>query len=210
MKLHRKEDWKEEETEEIEYEPTTVREILTEMKNISELILDLAYSALVLESSEIAEEVRYLEARMDTLNHMIRLNTMIAARTIEDAEALVGILQVASSAEKISNAAGDIVNLLNTIPGISSYMDRLLRRTDERIFTLMIPEGSPLHRKTIEGINVEKETGLRVLAIRRGTRWIYGPDDTQRFYSKDMLILRGVDNGFERFRDFAYGKILHL
>jgi len=210
MKLHRKENWKEEETEEIEYEPKTVREILTEMKDISELILDLAYSALVLGSQEIADEVRFLEARMDTLNHLIRLNTMVAARTIEDAEALVGILQVAASAEKISNAAGDIVNLLNTIPGVSSYVDLLLRETDERIFTLTIPKESPLNGKTIDDFDIEKETGLRILAIRRRKRWIYGPEDNQRLYSGDTLILRGVDEGFERLRAFAGGEIEHL
>ena len=210
MKLHRKENWRDEELEEIEYEPKTVKEILTEMKDISELILDLAYSALVLGSQEIADEVRYLEARMDTLNHLIRLNTMVAARTIEDAEGLVGILQVASSAEKISNAAGDIVNLLNTIPEVQDYVTDLLKGTDERIFTLAIPEKSPLHRKTIDDFDIEKETGIKVLAIRRGERWIFGPDDDQTLFSEDMLILRGVDEGFVRLGELAQGRIRHL
>ncbi len=207
MKLHKKENWKDEELEEIEYEPKTVKEILTEMKDISELILDLAYSALVLDSQEIADEVRYLEARMDTLNHMIRLNTMVASRTIDDAEDLVGILQVASSAEKISNAAGDIVNLLNSIPEVGKYVTNLLKETEERIFTLAIPQESPLHRKTIEDFDIEKETGLRILALRRGKRWIYGPEDDQMLFSSDMLIMRGVDEGYIRLRDLSYGRI---
>lgn len=210
MKLHRKENWKDEELEEIEYEPKTVKEILTEMKDISELILDLAYSALVLGSQEIADEVRYLEARMDTLNHMIRLNTMVASRTIDDAEDLVGILQVASSAEKISNAAGDIVNLLNSIPEVGKYVTNLLKETEERIFTLAIPQDSPLNRKTIEDFDIEKETGLRILALRRGKRWIYGPEDDQMLFSSDMLIMRGVDEGYIRFRDLSFGRIESL
>ena len=36
------------EFEEVEYEPLTVLEILTEMKDLSELMVDLSYSALVL------------------------------------------------------------------------------------------------------------------------------------------------------------------
>ncbi len=210
MKLHKKENWKDEELEEIEYEPKSVKEILTEMKDISELILDLAYSALVLGDLEIADEVRFLEARMDTLNHMIRLQTMIAARTIEDAEDLVGILQVASSAEKISNAAGDIAGILETIPEIRKYAITLFKETDEHILTLAIPSVSPLHRRTIEEFDIEKETGLRIIAIRREKRWIYGPDDDQTIFSGDMLILRGVDEGLPRLKGLAEGKVDHL
>lgn len=210
MKLHRRENWKDEELEEIEYEPKTVKEILTEMKDISELILDLAYSALVLGNLEIADEVRFLEARMDTLNHRIRLQTMVAARTIDDAEDLVGILQVAASAEKISNAAGDIAGILERIPEIKNYAVTLFKEADEHILTLAIPENSPLHRKTIDGFDIEKETGLRIIAIRREKRWIYGPDDEQTLFSGDMLILRGVEEALPRLRELAEGKVDHL
>jgi uncharacterized protein with PhoU and TrkA domain len=210
MKLHRKENWKDEELEEIEYEPKTVKEILTEMKDISELILDLAYSSLVLGSLEIADEVRFLEARMDTLNHRIRLQTMVAARTIDDAEDLVGILQVASSAEKISNAAGDIASILEKIPEIKSYAITLFKKTDEHILTLAIPDHSPIHRRSIQEFKIEKETGLRIIAIRRDKRWIYGPEGDQLIFKGDMLILRGVDEGLIRLKQLAEGKLTHL
>ena len=210
MKFFKKDNWKDEELEEIEYEPKTVKEILTEMKNISELILDLAYSALVLGDMEIADEVRYLEAHMDTLNHKIRLNTMVAARTVEDAEDLVGILQVASSAEKISNAAGDIVHIMKTIPEIRSYAITIFQETDERISTLLIPENSPLNNRQIRDFLIEKETGARILAIRRGKRWIFGPDGDQTLSDGDILILRGVDEGFVRLADLAKGKTQSL
>ena len=210
MKFHKKENWKDEELEEIEYEPTTVKEILTEMKDISELILDLAYSSLILGDLEIADEVRYLEARMDTLNHRIRLQTMVAARTIEDAEDLVGILQVASSAEKISNAAGDIASILEKIPDIKNYAVTLFREADERILTLQIPEQSPMNRKTIQKLDIELETGLRVVAIRRDRRYIYGPEGDQILFSKDMLILRGVEEGLQHLIQLAEGKVDHL
>ena len=53
-----KEKWKKEEFSELEYEPTPVKELLTEMKDISELIIDLAYSAVLFDNEEIAEEVK--------------------------------------------------------------------------------------------------------------------------------------------------------
>ena len=115
-RLQRTPHWKKEEFTEIEYEPTSVKELLTEMKDISELIIDLAYSALLFNSTEIAEEVKFLEVRMDKMNYDIRIMAMMAARTKEDAEQLSGILQIAQAAEKISNTAGDIILLMKLKP----------------------------------------------------------------------------------------------
>ena len=43
----------------------TVRELLTEMKDTSEVIIDLAYASLMYNSSTMAEKVRGLEDDMD-------------------------------------------------------------------------------------------------------------------------------------------------
>ena len=63
-----KEKWKKEEFSELEYEPVTVKELLTEMKDISELIIDLAYSAVLFNTEDIAEEVKYLEVRISRIS----------------------------------------------------------------------------------------------------------------------------------------------
>ncbi|RLF78739.1 potassium channel protein, partial [Thermococci archaeon] len=53
-----------EEFEEFEYQPKSVKEIFIEMKNIVELMVDLAYTAILFGDKEIAEEVLDLEERM--------------------------------------------------------------------------------------------------------------------------------------------------
>ena len=50
--------WRQVEFEEVEYKALSIKDILTEMKNISELIIDLAYSSLSVQDEEIAEEVK--------------------------------------------------------------------------------------------------------------------------------------------------------
>ena len=45
------------ETNKVEYKPITVRNALTEMKDLSEIMIDLAYSAALFHSHELAEEV---------------------------------------------------------------------------------------------------------------------------------------------------------
>ena len=197
--------WKKEEFSEIEYEPTTVKDLMTEMKNISELIIDLAYSAVLFDSEEIAEEVKYLEVRMDKLNYDIRIMAMMGARTKEDAEQLAGILQVAQASEKISNTAGDIVLLLKdkNRPTLS----RILNKADEKIFRVKISSNSEACNKNIGKLKIESETGMRIIAIRRNDFWIYNPQSDVVLKANDWLISRGSDEGYNDLDKFLKGKL---
>jgi uncharacterized protein with PhoU and TrkA domain len=186
--------------------PRTVREMLTEMKDTSEVIVDLAYAALVFDSQEMAEEVQHLERRMDTLLYNIRIKAMLSARTKRDAEQLAGLLQVASSAEVISNAAGDNVNLLRHDSDKRPFLPIVLKEAEERIKSLTLAERSDMVNRTIEEMGVESETGMRIIALKRGKRWIYGPEANNRLKAGDLIIVRGTENGFEVLRSYASGE----
>jgi len=190
----------------IENVPKTVRELLTEMKDISEVIVDLAYAALMFDSAEIAEEVRYLEDQMDTLNYEIRIKAMLASRTLEDAIQLSGLLQVAAAAEAISNAAGDIVKLLDVDIEKRPFLSFVLKDAEEKIRMLTLSERSDMAGGTIGELSVESETGMRIIAIKRGKRWIYDPEDDTRLKGGDILIVRGTQDGFETLRRFTSGR----
>ncbi|NIP35104.1 MAG: potassium transporter TrkA, partial [Thermoplasmata archaeon] len=73
---------------------------------------DLAYSTVIFDSDEFLEEVLQLEERLDQLLYQVRIQIMMATRTREDAEELIGILQVATAAEQIGNAAEEIARLV--------------------------------------------------------------------------------------------------
>jgi len=197
--------WKKEEFSEIEYEPTTVKDLMTEMKNISELIIDLAYSAVLFDSEEIAEEVKYLEVRMDKLNYDIRIMAMMGARTKEDAEQLAGILQVAQASEKISNTAGDIVLLIKDKN--RPILSRILNNADEKIFRVKISSNSEACDKNIGELKIESETGMRIIAIRRNDFWIYNPQSDVILKADDWLISRGSDEGYVDLDKFLKGKL---
>jgi len=201
-----KEQWKKEEFEELEYKPTPVKELLTEMKDISELIIDLAYSSVLFDNQEMAEEVKLLEVRMDKLNYDIRMNAMLAARTKEDAEQLAGILQVAEAAETISNTAGDIVKLLKE-EKTGPILPKILKKADEQLFRIKVSNESNACDKLIGELNIETETGMRIIAIRRGDFWIYNPDSKTMIRPDDWLITRGTDDGFKDLSKFLQGKM---
>ncbi len=203
-RLQRTPKWKKEEFSELEYEPTTVKDLLTEMKDMSELIIDLAYSAVLFDNEEIAEEVKFLEVRMDKLNYDIRMMAMMAARTKEDAEQLAGILQVAEAAESISNAAGDIVLMLKdkTRP----ILPRILSKADEKLFRIGVSSNSKACGQKIGDLRVESETGMRIIAIRRDDCWIYNPQSDTSIQADDWLIIRGTDEGYEDLSKFLKGE----
>lgn len=188
-----------------EEENLTVRELLTEMKDISEVIVDLAYASLLFDSNEIGDEVKHLESKMDVLNYEIRSRTMLASRTREDAIQLSGLLQIAESAAAISKAAGDIVGIREINPRNSPFLSFVLRDAEEKILPLTIRK-SDMSGKSIDELSVEAETGMRIIAIKRDIRWIYDPEGDTRLKENDMIIVRGTEDGFYRLRRFANGE----
>ena len=205
-RLQRTPKWKKEEFTEIEYEPTPVKELLTEMKDISELIIDLAYSSALFDNQDIAEEVKFLDVRMDKLNYDIRMMAMMAARTKEDAEELAGILQVAEAAETISNAAGDIVSLLSK-EKTGPILPKILKEADEQLFRIKVSKESKACNQKIGDLKVESETGMRIIAIRRNESWIYNPQSDTSLQADDWLITRGTEEGFKDISKFLLGKM---
>lgn len=198
------------EHEEIEYEPVSVKDLLTEMKDISELIVDLAYSAIVLDNKEISEEVHDLEARMATLQYHTRLQAMMASRTRDDAEQLAGILQVAAAANRIASAAADIAALTESSKDLKASVPRLLKEADESLTRLRISDDSNAVGTAIGDAGIETETGNRVIAVRRNRTWIYGPGRKFVLKAGDTLICRGRAGGAERLKAWLSGKEAEL
>ncbi len=121
------------EPEKIEYKPISVREALTEMKDLSEVMIDLAYSAALFHSRELAEEVLELEKRVDYLAYMLDMNAMLAARDAEDAEALIGVANVAAATNKISDAAADIATIVLKEIGIHPIVREAFEKVEEQL-----------------------------------------------------------------------------
>ena len=179
------------------------KDMLVDMKDISGSMLDLAYSAVLYSNPEIAKEVFKLEEKMHSLLYKLRISTMLGARNLEDAIEFAGILQIASAAEKISNAAGDIAKIATSVD-ITGYLDR--EDFEEAVLNVKIRPTSILKGKTLKGLKLETEAGMRVLAIKRGSKWIYSPDKDERLLLDDLVITSGPTEGIPAFCKMATGK----
>ena len=174
-----------------------VKDILIEMKDTSELMVDLAYSALLTNSKEIAEEVTDLEKEMDDLEYEIVAKLMLSARTPEDSADLSGILRVALATENISDSAEDIANVIIRGIGDHPIYQSVLSETEEQVVKLKINENSELISKTLGGVRMSSNTGCYIRAIKRGSAWIYNPNKDTKLFEGDLMIASGSESAVE-------------
>ncbi|UZE92108.1 MAG: potassium channel protein [Methanosarcinales archaeon] len=192
-------------TEEIEYEPQGMKNLLKHMKDISELMVDLAYSAVLYDSKDIAEEVLRLEEEMDVMSYHARITAMLGARRIEEAEELSGVLQIASAAGKISNAAGDIANIVLRELGLPPELKIAIPSAEETVTRVRISEKSSLTGKTLGEFKLETKTGMVVIALRRNAEWVYDPNKKTAMEAGDVLFAKGPDEGVAMLCKLATG-----
>ncbi|MHA1131433.1 MAG: potassium channel family protein [Candidatus Helarchaeota archaeon] len=177
----------------IKYKPVPIRELLTEMKNISELMIDLSYSAVFFQNKEIAEEVQHLEGIMHNLTFLVEMNTMLAVRDAEDARTFEPIIRLAYMTDKISDAAADIAGIIIRNMGLHPSLQKIIQVSKEPLIRVEVSKKSFFVNKTIGELKIRTKTGSDILAIRRGKedRWIYDPQINTKIKAGDVLIARG-------------------
>jgi len=198
------------ESDKIEYRPISVREALTEMKDLSEIMIDLAYSAALFNSHELAEEVLELEKRVDYLAYIIDMNTMLAARDAEDAKHLTAVITVAAATNKISDAAADIASIVLKEIGIHPIVRKAFEQVEERLARAIVKPNSILVKKKLGDLELAAKIGVDVIAIRRHLEWIIDPSEGERILEGDVLIARGAPHGVDELKALAAGEIKEM
>ncbi len=197
--------------EKIAYKPIPVRELLVEMKNLSELMIDLAYSAALFNDKELAEDVLELEGRIDNLGYLLGIELMIASRgDPKDAEALIGVSTVAAATDKISDAAADIAAIVTRNIGVHPIVSSIFEKVEERLMKATVKEGSIIIGKKIGKLDLAARMGIDIIAIRRNKDWVINPKGTERIFIGDILITRGAPLGTKEFKDLAEGNTKQL
>jgi uncharacterized protein with PhoU and TrkA domain len=189
-----------------EYRPAPVRETLIQMKDISELMIDLAYSAALFNNRELAEEVMALEAKVDDLVYLLNMNLMLAARDRYDAETLAGVAKVGSLTNAISDAAADIASLVIRGIEVHPVVREVFQRAEEHLARVVLSEDSILAGKTVDDLDLAAEVGVDIIAIRRGVHWHINPDK-EILVPDDVLVARGTDEGLKILVKAARGEV---
>jgi len=189
-----------ESTDEPQIEEMSPEELLVEMKDTSELMVDLAYSALLYDNSEIAEEIAELEEKIDMMNRV--LQRKITDRTIQtkDVNRALAYIRLGGSLEMIADAAFDIANVVMRDVDPHPVLQMSVQDSDAVVTRLKISESSILNGKTIGDLRIAENTGMWINAIKRGRNWIYGPESGTLLNAGDVIFATGPIEGEEYLR----------
>jgi uncharacterized protein with PhoU and TrkA domain len=183
-------------------------DVLVEMKNISEVAVGLAYSALLFYDQSLAAEVNHLEDRLDEMRERLEVWVLRAAAEQIDPSPLRGLLHLGSAAEQLGDSAQQMVWLVEQGEEMHPVLGLALGDSDEVIARVPVGAGSSLEGKTLREAKLELETGTYLLAVRRAGRYIYRPRGLVRLEAGDELIAIGPDDGRDRLAELAGFRVL--
>jgi uncharacterized protein with PhoU and TrkA domain len=177
--------------------------MLSEAKDTSELMVDLAYAALFFGDAGMADEVHELEELLSDLAHAMREVCVLAARSPRDAEEMSSVLHVLSAIERMGNAAVDIARIVTHRLGIPAALVADLAAAEEVSHRVRVRPDALLAHRSLASVSLPTEVGMRVVAIRRGKEWVIDPDGDEVLLPEDVLILRGPPGGIAELRVLA-------
>jgi uncharacterized protein with PhoU and TrkA domain len=172
-------------------------DILVEMKDLGEAAVGLAYSSILFNNRSLAAEVGALEARSDVLEDELESWVLRAAPEARNVDELRGLIRLASASESICDAARDMTWYVEHGESLHPVVQMALEETEETSADTVVQPGSPADGRSLKELQVETETGMFVLGIQRGTRWIYRPRGTFVLHAGDRLISVGPEEGEE-------------
>ncbi|MGI6009571.1 MAG: potassium channel family protein [Methanomethylophilus sp.] len=183
-----------------------IAEMLTELKDTSEMMIDLAYSSLLYDNTEIAEEVIALSNSLDglyerTQDEIIKSSQNSpgeVARAIVTVTLMDRIMDLAHAAESIA----DVV-----LRGLAEHpvLAMSIRESDTTMCLAKVADDSVLAGKTFGEVSLSTVSGMFVIAVRRGDDYIFGPGEDTKMEAGDILIARGPEESVSYFKDIADG-----
>ncbi len=172
-------------------------DVLVEMKDISEVAVGLAYSAILFSDRSLAAEVAHLEDRIDEMREHLEVWILRAATEMLDPSSLRGLLRLGGAAEEIGDAAQQLVWLIERDEEMHPILQISLGESDEVVVRMPVAEDSAFANKKLKDARLEIETGFFLLAIRRSSRYFYRPRSNIEILAGDELIAIGPGEGRE-------------
>ncbi len=169
---------------------------LAELKDTSELMMDLAYSSLLLNSRELAEEVQELEEYMDKLHTEFELLVLSCGFKPRESKDFLGLIRLGVVTEMIADAAAEMAEVVLRELKPHPIITLAIREAEETVTRLQVSDKSSLVGKTLREAQIPEETGMWILAIRRDGKWVR-PKPSTIIKPGDFLIAAGYAEGEE-------------
>lgn len=176
-----------------------------ELKDTSEMMMDLAYSALLMNSRHLAEEVLMLEEKIDNLHTEFELLVLSSRGEAEEARGVLGLIRMGVVTERIADAASEIAEVVLRSGEPHPVLSLMIQDAEETVERVTVSQNSSVSGKTLKKAQIPQQTGLWVLVIRRGNRWIR-PKPWTTIQVGDVVIASGYSEGEEDFKNLVGGE----
>ncbi|UCH31475.1 MAG: hypothetical protein JSV05_08270 [Candidatus Bathyarchaeota archaeon] len=177
-------------------------EKLVELKDTSELMVDLAYSSLLLNNQHLAEEVQALEEHMDKLHTEFEKLVLSSGFKPEDSQHFLGMIRLGVATEQIADAGNEIAEVVLRELQPHPILKLAIEEAEETVARVPVSSSSPLIGKTLRQAQIHEETGMWILAIKRGDVWLR-PRHGTVIEENDILIASGYAEGEADFENLA-------
>lgn len=159
---------------------------LVKLKDLSELMLEFAYSSVFLHDSAFAKQTRslYREFKETYENLQKKISKAKKNESVFLSRLIVYIKEIATNAVYIAETSD-----FEKLPGI---VRNTLQQSDQRIIKELVHFSSFFVGRTIGQLKILTHTKAKIIAVKRNDEWIFNIGKDFRFKAKDLII--GVGN----------------
>ncbi|MBI2579147.1 MAG: potassium channel protein [Candidatus Aenigmarchaeota archaeon] len=190
-----------------------VKDLIEEAKNLSELMLDLSYSAVLFESKDIAKEVIISYDRLKELQERLYMHLFAASRG-KFSRKFVSIIDLIENAERVAVAAKNMSELVLEGREMHPVIKSALKGSDETMVRTQVSGNSVLAGQVIGDLKIRTQTGAQIIAIRRDeggrSKWVFSPKKDTVIVGNDVIIAVGPKQACDKLRKLAEGVLKKL
>ncbi len=183
-----------------------ILDMLIQMKDTSELLINLAYTALLTNNKDMAQDIFELEEAFDKFHTNFELEVLRMKLGKGEEKGRLGLIRLGVASENLADAAAQIAEIVLRGVDVHPVMQIALKEADERVIREIVSANSELAHKRLAQLRLENH-GARILAVKRKDRWIYDPEDQFKLQPGDIIYAGGYHEGAERLEALARGEL---
>ena len=187
------------------YEPSSVLDVIEELTSLASLQLDLALASISINDTILAKYVLEMEKEVDETANQLFIHTMLSARRPKEAQDNLIFIHIGNLVNVISDIAGNIAEIV--IEGINPFKDRnnLFLYMHEFVDTAVVGSKSILIGKMEEDLHIQQLLGIDIMAIKRNNEILLGYQ--HELEANDVIYLRGPSANVAIFSELVRGHI---
>jgi uncharacterized protein with PhoU and TrkA domain len=179
----------------VAYEPISAKDALKRIKDFCSIMVDLAYSSIIFEDKELAEEVKELRDLVVNFDYLLTMSLQVAVRDGRDAQATLPLVVLGKASIDIANSATDISNVLLKGFTVHQIIKDLSQKVARDLIRGEISEESILKGYSIIDIIEKMNYSIAIYALRRKDKWTISPDQTTIIEAGDIILASGSSSG---------------